>query len=140
MSRRAIAIVNSSAYVRQIEGMLVRNGFDIAHHATLDHLLASVQQPPDVVLYCSHDADVDMTAMSASLTQLRTPETTMLLVVSSQNLDLVRRWRDGRNSPMLIALYEPFEVDGLLNAVGAPNESDRARYQPQVPRDARRTE
>lgn len=124
MSQQHIAIVRASRYVRQVEGMLVRNGFRVAHHDSLEEVRQADGGTHDAVIYCLDDEHDTIEVVLQACDGLRARHAGLRVVVSSQNLDFIRAWRDGDRPDGIQALFEPFEVEMLLQTLGVHSGSD----------------
>lgn len=126
-SQPIVAIVDGSAYMDQIAGVIIRSGFVLVMaSSTTDGF------PPDVpggelhaIIYCVRDEDATVDRVQRFYWRSQDDHPRTRVVVCSGDLAFVQTMRTARaeqeNGP--VVLYEPFDAEMLLEAIGTPSRA-----------------
>jgi hypothetical protein len=124
-SQPIVAIVDGSAYMDQIVGVLIRNGFTLVMaQSTTDGFAPDVSGGvPHAIVYCVRDEDATVDRVQRFYWRLQYDHPLTRVVVCSGDLALVQSMRTAGQDDGPVMLYEPFDAEMLLEAIGSPSRS-----------------
>ena len=123
ITQPVVAIVDGSSYLDRIASVLIRNGFAlVTHQSTADELrLDGEHGTPYAVVYCVRDEHASVDRVRQFYERFLGYQPPTRVVVCSGDFHFVQSLRSAAHPDGIVVLYEPFDVEALLEAIAMPN-------------------
>ncbi|MEX1158645.1 MAG: hypothetical protein WEC79_06930 [Thermomicrobiales bacterium] len=124
-----VAIVDGSSYVDRISGVLSRDGFALttiesAKSAAGGLSRALDNQTPHAIIYCVRDEHPSVDLVRRTCERFVRLQPPARVIVCSGDFQFVQSLRSANLDDDIVVLYEPFDVEMLLEAIRTPSQSN----------------